>query len=245
MPRPWHMGAPMPDNPSPVVLVHGAWHGPWCWDRVTPLLHARGIDTVTVDLPSMDVNAGYVTTVHDDAKTLRAALDALDRRAVVVGHSYGGMVITEGAAEHAKVKHLVYLTAFMPDAGQSLNDLIAIKPLLDLAGMIRLAPDRRSTLDPSCIGPLFYNDCDDDTVAWAAARMRPMLSESNDAVTAAAWRSAPSTYVVCDEDRAIVPELQRHMSEHASEVIEWSTSHSPFASKPELVAGLCERLARA
>jgi pimeloyl-ACP methyl ester carboxylesterase len=72
---------------APVVLVHGAWHGPWCWDRVEPPLRARGIKTITVDLPSMDVAAGYVTTVHDDAKALRAALDVLDKPAVVVGHS--------------------------------------------------------------------------------------------------------------------------------------------------------------
>ncbi len=234
----------LPTAPSPVVLEHGAWHGPWCWDRVVPLLRDRGIETIAIDLPSMDVNAGYVTTVHDDARTLRAALDTLDRPAVVVGHSYGGMVITEGA-EHPMVKHLVYLAAFRPDNGQSLNDLTRVVPNVELARSVRLTVDRRSTLDSELLGPTLYNDCDDTTVAWANERLRPMLSESSDSVDAAAWRGISSTYVVCTEDRAILPELQRHMAQHAGEVIEWQTSHSPFASQPALVADLFERLARA
>jgi pimeloyl-ACP methyl ester carboxylesterase len=155
------------------------------------------------------------------------------------------MVISEGAAEHRNVKRLVYLAAFMPDAGQSLNDLFALAPNPALAGALRIAPDRRSTLDPASVGPYFYNDCDEATISWANALLRPMLSESNDAVTAAAWRSAPSTYVVCTRDAAILPDLQRLMAKHADEVIEWDASHSPFASKPELVVELLERLARA
>lgn len=234
----------MTDTPSPVVLVHGAWHGPWCWDRVTPLLHARGIETIALDLPSMDVNSGYVTTIHDDAKALRAALDALDRPAVVLGHSYGGSVITEGAAGHPMAKRLVYLAAFMPDAGQSQNDFIALVPHPHFAPAIRPQPDGRLALAPEAVGPLLYNDCDEQTVAWARERLRSMLT-SNDAAPAAAWRGIPATYVVCALDAMLLPELQRKMAAHADEVIEWDTSHSPFASQPKLVADLCERLARA
>lgn len=234
----------MSDSAGPVVLVHGAWHGPWCWDRVTPMLRERGIETITVDLPSMDVQAGYVTTLHDDAKTLRGALDAVDRPAVVVGHSYGGMVITEGAAAHPMVKHLVYLTAFMPDAGQSLLDLFTATPNPELMASLRVTDDGRQALDPACVEPLFYNDCDAATVVWATERLRPMLSDGRLAVERAAWRGIPSTYVVCALDKTIPPELQREMAKQANEVIEWDTSHSPFASRPDLVADLCERLAR-
>jgi pimeloyl-ACP methyl ester carboxylesterase len=91
---------------------------------------------------------------------------------------------------------------------------------------------------------MFYNDCDDATVAWASANLRPMLSETNEPVRAAAWRTIPSTYIVCSEDRAIPPALQRTMAKRASNVIEWSTSHSPFASQPALVADLIVALAR-
>jgi pimeloyl-ACP methyl ester carboxylesterase len=225
------------------VLVHGAWHGPWCWDRVTPLLKAADIDFYAVDLPSMNVNAGYVTTVHDDAADLRRTLDALEEPAVVVGHSYGGMVITEGAADHPNVRHLVYLAAFMPDVGESLNNLIARQPNPLLAGALRIDAERRSTLASESIGPAFYNDCDDATVAWASERLRPMLSESSESVRAAAWKTMPSTYVVCSEDKAIPPELQRWMAHRASHVVEWNTSHSPFASQPKLVADLIASIA--
>lgn len=236
----------MTDPPSPVILVHGAWHGPWCWERVEALLCERGIETLAIDLPTMNVNAGYVTDVHSDAAALRDALDAIDRPAVVVGHSYGGMVISEGAAEHPNARHLLYLTAFMPDAGESLGTLLGGGPPNDeLLAALRLADDKRSTLDPSAVGPLFYNDCDEATVTWATERLRPMLSETNEPVRAAAWRGIPSTYVICSDDRAILPALQRRMSARAGDLIEWATSHSPFASRPDLVGDLLERLARA
>jgi pimeloyl-ACP methyl ester carboxylesterase len=236
----------MPDTPSPVVLVHGAWHGPWCWDRVVPLLRERGIETVALDLPSMRTGEGIERGVSADARALREALDALDRPAVVVGHSYGGMVISEGAAEHPAVKRLVYLTAFVPDVGESINDLVALVPNADLAGAIKLAPElQSSTLNPDTTGTVFYNDCDDATVEWAKQRLRPMGGNTGAPATAAAWRSIPSTYVVCTQDRAILPELQRRMARHTDEVIEWEASHSPFASQPALVAELFARLAGA
>jgi pimeloyl-ACP methyl ester carboxylesterase len=229
-------------KPTPVVLVHGAWHGAWCWERVTPLLDARGIDTQTVDLPSMDVNAGYVTDMHGDAEALRVLLDALDRPAVVLGHSYGGMVITEGAAGHPNAQHLVYLTAFMPDAGESVGTLFGQTPNPDLFANLVTGPDGRSSLNPACVGPLLYNDCDADTVAWATSRLRSMLSDGAQPARAAAWRDVPSTYVICSEDKTIPPTLQRSMSARATEVVEWPTSHSPFASQPQLVADLLARL---
>jgi pimeloyl-ACP methyl ester carboxylesterase len=234
----------MPGSAAPVVLVHGAWHGPWCWDRVTPLLRERGIDAIAIDLPSMDVNAGHVT-VHDDAKTLRKALDALDRPAVVVGHSYGGGVITEGAADHPMVKRLVYLAAFLPEVGESLNDLFSLVPNPHILGFIKPTDDGRTAPDPAMAGAVFYNDCDEATVAWATQQLRSMNMDGASPATAAAWHALPSTYVVCTQDRIILPELQRRMAERTNETVELDTSHSPFASRPELVADLLERLARA
>jgi len=235
----------MTDSLAPVVLVHGAWHGPWCWDRVTPLLDARDIQWQALDLPSMCDGVGHVTDLHCDAAILRDALDALDRPAVVVGHSYGGMVITEGASDHPNARHLVYLTAFMPDVGESLNAWIArFPPDPELLAGLVLDAERRSTIARAVVGPGFYNDCDEGTVAWAADRLRPMLSESNEPVRAAAWRGIPSTYAVCTQDRILVPDLQREMAQRASRVVEWDTSHSPFASRPELVADLIAEVAR-
>jgi pimeloyl-ACP methyl ester carboxylesterase len=229
-------------GPAPAVFVHGAWHGPWCWDRVTPLLRERGIETHLLDLPSMNVGHAPVTDLHSDADALRKTLDAMDRPAVIIGHSYGGMVITEGAG-HANAKRLVYLTAFMPDANESLASLFAQTPNPDLLANL-IVEQGRSALNPACVGPLFYNDCDAETVAWATSKLRSMLSDANEPVRTAAWRTIPSTYVVCGEDRAIPPSLQRIMAKRAGEVTEWQTSHSPFASRPDLVADLVERLCR-
>jgi pimeloyl-ACP methyl ester carboxylesterase len=113
-----------------------------------------------------------------------------------------------------------------------------------MATALRFA-EGRLTLNPASIGPALYNDCDEDVVAWANERLRSMLTDGADAVTAAAWSAIPSTYVVCTQDRVILPELQRKMAAHADELITWDTSHSPFASQPALVADLVERLARA
>src|SRR5580700_10990719 len=98
-----------------VVLVHGAWHGAWCWEQVIPRLGAAGQRSVVVDLPSVSSpGAG----LRDDAACVRDALDSLTDDAVLVGHSYGGLVVTE-AGVHPNVAHLVYLTAFVLEVGES------------------------------------------------------------------------------------------------------------------------------
>lgn len=229
---------------APVVLVHGAWHGAWCWERVIPLLEAQGIRATALNLPTCEP-APATATLADDAATLAAALDALDAPAVVVGHSYGGMVITEGAAGHQRARHLVYVAALMPDSGESTLTLAAATPNPDLIAAIEEQPGGRTSIKPETIGPLFYNDCDDATVAWATRHARSMCNTMGDAATRAAWRGIPSTYVICTGDRTILPELQRGMAARATATIEFATSHSPFASQPALLAGAIAGIARA
>lgn len=226
-----------------VLLVHGAWHGAWCWERVTPLLDAKRIPWRAVGLPTCDEKRSTPATLHDDAATVRAALDAIDGPVVVCGHSYGGFVITEGAAGHPAVRRLVYLAAYMPDERETLISLTASEPSATILGALKPRPDGRTFVDPDQLTDIFFNDCEPAAAAWAVANVSAMFTPANDLPTAFAWRDTPSVYIVTSRDNAVPPALQRRMSAHASRVLEWDTSHSPFISQPHLVADLLASLA--
>ena len=218
----------------PVVLVHGAWHGPWCWPRVLDGLAAAGIDATAVHLPLAD-GPGV------DADAVRAALAGLDD-AVVVGHSYGGVVISAACSGATNVARLVYLCAFQLAEDETTTTVNAAYPSA-LLGAIRADGDGR-TVDPDHITELFYADCPASDVELARRSLRPMPARPTvlDPFRPA-WRDIPSTYVVCEQDRAIVPDAQRMMAARATEVRSWATSHSPFFSRPELLVELLTELA--
>lgn len=204
-----------------VVLVHGAWHGAWCWDAV----RAAGLeDAVTLDLPSNHVEGAGFT---DDVAAVRDVLDGLSD-VVLVGHSYGGAVISEAGA-HDNVAHLVYLCAFALDVGESL----ASNP--SPTGPVALAPSVEGAhlvVDPDGARDAFYGDCDEQPVdRLVPHNMAAFLTE----LTAAAWRSKPSTYVVCLQDRAIHPDQQRFFANRCWSTVELDASHSPMLSMPERV----------
>ncbi len=218
-----------------IVLVHGAWHGAWCWDRVTSLLECAGVRAVAVDLPSSG-SAGV--TLDDDVARVCDALDALADDAVLVGHSYGGAVVS-GAGVHPAVAHLVYLTAFALDRGESAaeNDLEGgAGSALDEA--IRVG-DGVLTLDPEFAAGALFHDCPEPIARAAVDRLRPQsLQALRGKVGAAAWREKPASYVVCTDDRALPVALQRAAAARIGRSIDWPTSHSPFLSRPELLAEL-------
>jgi pimeloyl-ACP methyl ester carboxylesterase len=225
-----------------VVLVHGAWHGAWCWEQVVPLLDDAGVPSTAVDLPGHGASTEPLTDLQGDAAALRRVLDGLDN-AVVCGHSYGGAVISEGADAHPAVRHLVYLAAFPLRPGEGLTNAAADEVAPD-DGRSDLGPafqfhDDTVTLDPALAIPALFADCADDDAAKAAARLGPEKRfDIGNVATRAAWQQTPSTYVVCTEDRAVSPALQRALARRCTESIEWPTSHSPFLSRPELVAEL-------
>lgn len=221
-----------------VVLVHGAWHGAWCWERVVDRLAAEGVPAVAVQLPGPE---GLPGDLHADADAVRRTLDDLDGPVVLCGHSYGGAVITE-AGTHPAVAHLVYVAAFVPDEEQGVRDLLAAE---SRAGLSRLAADGLAHIDAVGVASL-YHDCDPVDVEWAAVRMRPQRPEGFlQPVALPAWRKVPSTYAICTQDQAVYPRLQRRMAARAgAEVVEWPTGHSPFACRPDLVAGLLAGLSR-
>lgn len=242
------------------LLVHGAWHGSWCWERLAPQLAQRGIGVRTVDLPSVTRRAvehapspsgagagasaraksaegrklsNQPAGLRDDAEAVRAVIESIEGPVVLCGHSYGGMVISL-AASRARVVRLIYLCAFMPEPQQS---LVAIDGGRS-APWIRMLDDEMTLPDLSLAGELFYNDCDPATRESAIARLEP---QSNSAFTTPvarpAWRHIPSTYIVCTRDAALPPDLQRSLfAPRAERTIELDTGHSPFLSQPAALA---------
>ncbi|WP_290051446.1 alpha/beta hydrolase [Amycolatopsis solani] len=214
-----------------IVFVHGAFvrDGAWWWQPTADLLARHGLRSSAVVLPSCEAEPRG--DLHDDAAAVRALLDASDEPVLLVGHSYGGMVITQ-AGRHAAVRRLVYVTSFLPDTGQALADFGG-------GGEPRHVShgDGTASVREELVRPLFAQDFDDATYAGAAAR----LAAQNEAVfgqrtTEAAWRGVPSTYVVCGDDLATPPEVQREQAGRATDVVELPVAHHPFVTRPELVA---------
>ena len=169
------------------MLVHGAWHGPWAWDRVTPLLDERGIAWTAVDR-----GVGALRMVSSDARLdarrVREAIAAAGRPVVLVGHSQGGIGITHGGAGEEFVRHLVYLTAILPGADVEfrVTDEVISGSHWDEDG---------GTFDSAAAPSVFYGDCDAATVAWALARIDVQAPGPKDSapLTEFAWQERPAT----------------------------------------------------
>ena len=242
----------MNQKSASVLLVHGAWHGSWCWERVVPLLRARGVAVATLDLPSVHADASARSTperpLSDDAAAVRAAAASLGGPVVLCGHSYGGMVISLAAAGPAmlpgggRFARLVYLCAFMPQAGESLLAIGGNRP----APWIQLREDGTALPDLTRAAEVFYGDCDEATQRWAVSQIRPQRAAAYaEVVPEPAWKQIPSTYVICSRDAAIPPPLQRDVfAPRASAVRELAASHSPFLSQPQALAELLAEAAR-
>jgi pimeloyl-ACP methyl ester carboxylesterase len=222
--------------PATAIFVHGGWHDSWSWHLVRPLLDRAGVPSAGLDLP--------MTTLDQDAAVLREALDATDGDAVVVAHSWGGSVATLGASGAANARHLIYITAVLTEAGYPARPApaVPVPGRETLRSKVVIETETTTEIDPEASLEVFYHDVDPDLARSAAARLRPFQKTGyavieTDAV--AAWRTIPTTYVVCTLDRMIHPETQREMAAAAAaDVVEWPTSHSPFLSRPELVAAL-------
>jgi pimeloyl-ACP methyl ester carboxylesterase len=211
-----------------VVLVHGAWHGPWCWEGVVDALEAQGVDVHAVELP--------LTSYDDDVKAARKAIRAAGKGAVVCGHSYGGMVISR-AASGLPVGRVVYITAFMTDQGESPMQHMQAHPSPMMEAI--LTEGGAFTVDPARLHEVFYEDIDVARVAEIEKLLRPMpVGDTWEIDVEPAWRQVSSTYVVCTNDKAISEGAQRAMAGRADEIVEWDTDHSPFLTRPGDIADL-------
>jgi pimeloyl-ACP methyl ester carboxylesterase len=220
-----------------IVLVHGGFVDGSGWRAVYDQLKADGYDVSVVQNPTL--------SLEDDVAATKHVLDALDGPVVLVGHSYGGAVITE-AGMNDKVAALVYIAAFAPDRGESVATLI--KDPIPGAPVPPILPpqDGFLLLDKAKFAASFAADVDPETAAFMADAQVPWgVDALSGAVTEPAWRKKPSWYLVATDDRMIPPAAQRFMSQRAgSTVVEHAGSHAIYVSKPEPVAAIIATAAR-
>lgn len=217
-----------------IVLVHGGWHGAWCWAALDPVLRTHGYDVHAVELTSHGTDPAAVGDLHSDVELVRRTVRAIAGPVVLLGHSYGGLVITEAAAELDNVAHLAYLAAFFPDRGDSMRKLTGggRAPWLEFAdGLMSVAPGWGSRL--------FYSDCSPSVAADAESKLAPQSAASfGQEVTVTPWRTIHSTYFVCSEDQSVSPAAQRRWAQLVHDSVEIHSGHSPMLSQPEHVAKL-------
>jgi len=208
------------------VLVHGICHGGWCWEPTAARLTALGHQVTAVDLP--------LTSLHDDASFVTDTLDRLDAPVVLVGHSYGGLVISRAAEGRADVRRLVYVAALMIGADDVAGPKVAEFPSTLFSERLQVSEDGLISVDSDSAVACFYNECTTVDADAAAVRLRPTpLACLGTPTGAEPWDRIPSTYVVCERDQTIHPEMQRAMSRRAGRVYALSTDHSPFMSTPD------------
>ena len=220
-----------------VVLVHGGFVDGSGWEGVYRILRKDGFTVTIVQNPTLSL-AG-------DVAVTKRALAALDGPAILVGHSYGGVVITE-AGNDPNVAGLVYVAAFAPDKGESVSSLIKNPPPGAPVPPILPPQDGFLFLDRGKFAASFAADVNEDAAAFMADAQVPWGVEALDgAITEPAWKSKPSWYLVTTSDKMIPPDAQRAMSKRAgSTVVEVQGSHAVYVSRPREVADLIEQAAR-
>ncbi|TCN44768.1 pimeloyl-ACP methyl ester carboxylesterase [Kribbella orskensis] len=221
-----------------VVLVHGGFVDGSGWQGVHDLLAEDGYNVSIVQNPTL--------SLEDDATVTARVLDLQDGPTVLVGHSYGGAVITE-AGTHEKVTALAYIAAFAPDKGESVNTLIADPPPGAPVPPILPPQDGFLFLDRAKFADSFAADLPPKLSAFMADAQVPWGVEAlSGSITEPAWRVKPSWYLVATDDRMIPPPAQRAMSERAgATVAEAAGSHAIYVSQPQVVADLIKQAAQA
>ena len=227
-----------------VVLVSGAWSGPWIWQGVVEALDERGVASRTVELPTVGAS-GPGVDFHDDAAAVRAVIDDVGGDVVLAGNSYGGVVITE-AGNDPKVAALVYIAAFAPDKGESVASLIKDPPPGAPVPPILPPQEGFLFLDRAKFAASFAADVAPEKAAFMADSQVPWgVAALSGAISQPAWKTKPSWYLVATDDKMIPPPAQQLMSKRAgSTVSEAKGSHSVYVSKPEAVAAIIDKAAK-
>jgi pimeloyl-ACP methyl ester carboxylesterase len=224
-------------NVRNIVLVHGGFVDGSGWQPVHKILTGEGFNVRVVQNPTL--------SLADDVAVTKRAIASSDGPVILVGHSYGGAVVSEAGTD-PKVKGLVYIAAFAPDRGESVSSLIAnpapgapVPPILP-------PQDGFLFLDRSKFAASFAADVDPELASFMADSQVPWgLEALAGAISVPAWRSKPSWYLVATDDKMIPPPAQRSMAQRAeSNMVETAGSHAVYVSKPKVVAELIARAAR-
>jgi pimeloyl-ACP methyl ester carboxylesterase len=219
-----------------IVLVHGGFVDGSGWSGVYNILKKKGYNVLIVQNPTK--------SLADDVTVTKSAIESLESDVVLVGHSYGGVVITE-AGTHPKVSDLVYITAFAPDKRESVASLIANPPPGAPVPPILPPKDGYLFLDRAKFAASFAADVEPETASFMADSQVPWgLDALKGAVSEPAWKTKPSYYLVATEDKMILPPAQRAMAGRAkAQVTEVPGSHAIYVSKPAEVAEIIQRAA--
>jgi pimeloyl-ACP methyl ester carboxylesterase len=229
-----------------VVFVHGACvkDGPWWWHRTGELLAEGGVASEAPLLPSCG-EAGEPAGAQgpglaEDVASVRQVLTASDEPTVVVAHSYGGIVTAEAAAGVDAVRHLLLVSSYLPEAGQSLSSFGGEEP----APFLDIDPQGGTfTVRPEALAETFLQDCDTQIQRQAMDKTaRQSLAVLEQPVQSAAWQHVPSTYLVCAQDQGTPADRQREFARRAARVVELDAGHHPFLSQPAEVRDLIAAL---
>ena len=225
-----------------VVFVHGACvqDGSWWWHRTAKLLQERGVPSMAPALPSCgeagEPGGADGPGLPEDVAAVRQVLQDGDEPTVVVAHSYGGIVTAEAAAGVGSVRHLLLVSSYLPEVGQSLSDFGDGNP----APFLVVDPDAGTfQVRPELLVDTFLQDCDPEIQVQAADYLaRQSVQVTGQPVGAAAWQQVPSTYLVCAQDRGTPARLQRGFARRAGGVVDLDAGHHPFLSQPAAVRDL-------
>lgn len=225
-----------------VVFVHGACvkDGAWWWAPTAGLLAAEGVASEAPALPSCGETGAKPDatgpSLAEDVAAVRAVLAASEEPTVVVAHSYGGIVTAEAAAGVDSVRHLLLVSSYLPEVGESLSSFGGEEP----APFLDVDPEGGTfTVRADALAETFLQDCDAEIQREATSKTASQsLAVLGAPVGAAAWQDVPTTYLVCAEDRGTPADFQRQFAARAGNVVELATGHHPFMSQPAAVRDL-------
>ena len=232
------------------ILVHGASHGGWCWEKVQPLLEAKGHKVCAPDLPGLgkDHTPPANVTLADNVEKISRLLDKMEEPVVLVGHALGGVTISQTAeARRRKIKALVYVCGLMPPSGKASREMTAGDPDMLFRRSREVSPDGLTyTFARATLPTLFYEDVSPEDRYRAMERLRPQpiaISTTPLTLTDDRYGSVPRWYIECTHDNSIRIARQRAMVKTLPcKVISMACGHSPFYSQPEELVGYFETI---